>query len=76
MDNFTEPLMEDAIEKRNLDLSTKGADAKDDDEHGNLLAHLVKHTQGTQIQFNFIFFDCLMCLGRPLDKNILKDEVI
>ena len=46
MDNFTEPLMEDAIEQRNLDLSTKGADTKDDDENGTLLTHLVRHTQG------------------------------
>jgi hypothetical protein len=45
IDNFTEPLMEDALAKRNLELS-KGADAKDDDEKGNLLAYLVKHTQG------------------------------
>jgi len=45
MDNFTEPLMEEALAKRNLELS-KGADAKDDDDNGNLLAYLVKHTQG------------------------------
>jgi hypothetical protein len=45
MDNFTEPLMEDALAKRNLELS-RGADAKDDDENGNLLGYLVKHTQG------------------------------
>ena len=45
MDNFTEPLMEDALAKRNLEVS-KGADAKDDNENGNLLAYLVKHTQG------------------------------
>ena len=45
MDNFTEPLMEDALARRNLELS-KGADAKNDDENGNLLEYLVKHTQG------------------------------
>jgi hypothetical protein len=45
MDRFTEPLMEEALAKRNIELS-KGADAKDDDEKGNLLEYLVKHTQG------------------------------
>ena len=45
MDNFTEPLMEDALAKRNLELA-KGADAKVEDENDNLLAHLVRHTQG------------------------------
>jgi hypothetical protein len=45
MDNFTEPLMEEALAKRKLKLS-KGVDAKDDDENDNLLAHLVRHTQG------------------------------
>jgi hypothetical protein len=45
MDNFTEPLMEDALAKRNLELS-KGVDAKDDEEKGNLLTYLVTHTQG------------------------------
>ena len=75
MDNFTEPLMEDAIAKRNLKLSDKGANAKGDDENGNLLAHLVKHTQGMEFQlpslqkFILRFWD-------SLDKNILKDEVI
>jgi hypothetical protein len=47
MDNFTEPLMEKALAKRILDLS-KESDSKDDDENGDLLAHLVKHTQGKQ----------------------------
>ena len=37
--------MEDALAKRNLELS-KGSNAKVDDENDNLLAHLVKHTQG------------------------------
>ena len=45
MDNFTEPLMEAALAKRNLELS-KGVDAKDNDENDNLLAHLVRHTKG------------------------------
>ena len=45
MDNFTEPLMEDALAKRSLKLS-EGADAKDDNENGNLLSYLVEHTQG------------------------------
>jgi hypothetical protein len=45
MDNFTEPLMEAALAKRDLELS-KGVNAKDNDEKDNLLAHLVRHTQG------------------------------
>ena len=45
MDSFTEPLMEAALAKRNLELS-KGVDIKDNDENDNLLAHLVRHTQG------------------------------
>jgi cytochrome P450 len=48
MDNFTEPLMEDALAKRNLELA-KGADAKVDEENDNLLAHLVRHTQDKNI---------------------------
>jgi len=40
--------MEDAIAKRNIELS-KGADSKDDDEKGNLLEYLVKHTQDKSI---------------------------
>ena len=51
MDNFTEPLMEDALAERNLELS-KGADAKDDIENGNLLAYLVRHTQGLLSSFD------------------------
>ena len=47
IDNFTEPLMEAALAKRNLELS-KGVDVKDNDENDNLLAHLVRHTQGKQ----------------------------
>ena len=48
MDNFTEPLMEEALAQRNLELSKKGTDTKHDDEKDNLLAHLVKHTQGKE----------------------------
>ena len=44
MDNFTEPLMEEALAKRNFELSN-GVEAKDED-NDNLLAHLVRHTQG------------------------------
>ncbi|KAF8810019.1 cytochrome P450 [Phlegmacium glaucopus] len=49
IDDFTEPLMEDALAKRNLELNNDGADDKDDDENSNLLAHLVKHTQDKNI---------------------------
>ena len=45
MDSFTEPLMETALAKRILELS-KGVETKDNDENDNLLAHLVRHTQG------------------------------
>lgn len=45
MDDFTESLMEEAFEKRKLELA-KGADAKVDNENDNLLAHLIRHTQG------------------------------
>ena len=54
MDNFTEPLMEDALAKRNFELS-KGADAKDDDENANLLAYLVRHTQGILSLLSLLF---------------------
>jgi hypothetical protein len=54
MDSFTEPLMEEALAKRNLELS-KGADAKDDDEKGNLLEYLVKHTQGMLSSSSLLF---------------------
>ena len=56
IDNFIEPLMENAIQKRNTELSTN---AKDDDENGNLLAHLVKHTQGMEFPSDLLF-NCLM----------------
>ena len=59
IDNFTEPLMEEALAKRNLELS-KGADAKDDDEKGNLLEYLVKHTQGMLALLILLFSICLM----------------
>ncbi|KAF8164774.1 cytochrome P450 monooxygenase pc-2 [Crassisporium funariophilum] len=49
MDGFTEPLVRDALAKREADIaSQKGTDAKNDEED-NLLAHLVKHTQDTKI---------------------------
>ena len=47
MDNFIEPLMEEALARRNLEMSKNGVDVKDD-ESENLLAHLVKHTQGKE----------------------------
>ena len=50
IDNFTEPLMEEALAKRNVELSQKGTGTKDD-ESDNLLAHLVKHTQGKKFLF-------------------------
>ena len=67
--------MEEALAKRNLELS-KGAEAKDDDEKGNLLEYLVKHTQG-MLSLSILFFNCLIsfCGNTLLDKNILKDEV-
>ena len=79
IDNFIEPLMEEAIATRNLELS-KGADAKDDDdEKGNLLAYLVKHTQGMLSSFKLTLLFKMLTMtfcGRFLDKNVLKDEVI
>ena len=51
--------MEEALAKRNLELS-KGADAKDDDEKGNLLEYLVKHTQGMLALLILRFSICLM----------------
>lgn len=53
MDKFTEPLMEDALARRNLELS-KGALAKDDEENKILLAYLVKHTQGMLSSLNLL----------------------
>jgi hypothetical protein len=56
IDSFTEPLMEDALSKRVLELS-KGTGAKDDEaEKGNLLAYLVKHTQGMLSFFLLIVY--------------------
>ena len=54
MDNFTEPLMEAALAKRNLELA-KGVEAKVDHENDNLLAHLVRHTQGSVISVESAF---------------------
>ena len=43
MDKFTEPLMQEALARRNLELSENGAGVKGYGS-GTLLAHLVKHT--------------------------------
>jgi hypothetical protein len=51
MDTFTEPLMEEALARRNLELSENGADVKDDRSE-TLLAHLVNHTQGKESPLN------------------------
>ena len=74
IDNFTEPLMEEALAKRKLELSKKATDTKDD-ESDNLLGHLVKHTQGKESSLN-ILSAYLMFFLDALDKEILKDEVI
>ena len=58
MDKFTEPLMEEALARRNLELSENGADTKDDGS-GTLLAHLVNHTQGKESPLNLLRH-CLM----------------
>jgi hypothetical protein len=75
MDNFTEPLMEAALARRKIELSNKGEDSKDDDEHENLLAHLVKHTQGKD-SLVILLSNLLNVFSLDaLDKKILKDEV-
>ena len=78
IDGFIEPLLEDALSKRKLELSKNGTDVKDDSENGNLLAHLVKHTQSKQCPLNLLFSisSCFFFGGDALDKDILKDEVI
>ena len=68
--------MEEALAQRNLELSKKGTDTKHDDEKDNLLAHLVKHTQGKEFRLNFFFPITHYLFWDALDKNILKDEVI
>ena len=75
MDNFTEPLMEDALARRKLELS-RGAEAKNDDDNGNLLEYLVKHTEGMRFSLSPSFLFAYFILLDDLDKNILKDEVI
>ena len=47
IDKFTEPLMDEALARRTLELSENGVDVKDN-ESGTLLAHLVKHTEGKE----------------------------
>ena len=60
MDKFTEPLVEAAISRRNLEMSENGADVKDGGSE-NLVAHLVKHTQGKESPLNFLQVrHCLM----------------
>jgi hypothetical protein len=73
MDEFTEPLMEEAIAKRNLELSRNGTDIKDDGSE-TLLDHLVKHTEGKESPLNLLRH-CLI-FWNALDKSILKDEVV
>ena len=74
MDKYTEPLMEEALARRNLELSENGADVKDDTSE-TLLAHLVKHTQGKESLSDPLRHYLMFFLG-ALDKSILKDEVI
>ena len=74
MDKYTEPLMEEALARRNLELSENGADIKDDTSE-TLLAHLVKHTQGKESLSNPLLHYLMFFLG-TLDKSILKDEVV
>ena len=58
MDKFMEPLMEEALARRNLEISENGADVKDGGSE-NLLVHLVKHTQGKEFPLNLLRH-CLM----------------
>ena len=69
IDKFTEPLMEEAIARRNLELSENGADVKDDASE-TLLAHLVKHTQGKDSLSNPPLRHCLMFFFGTLQKRI------
>ncbi|KAF8810023.1 cytochrome P450 [Phlegmacium glaucopus] len=69
IDNFMEPLMEDALAKRSLELSNNGADGKGDDENSNLLAHLVKHTQDKNILKDELVN--LLVAGRDTTKSLL-----
>jgi hypothetical protein len=55
--------MEAALAQRDLELSKKGTDTKDDDEKDNLLAHLVKHTQGKEFLLKPSFQLLNMFLG-------------
>ncbi|KAF8810034.1 cytochrome P450 monooxygenase pc-3, partial [Phlegmacium glaucopus] len=70
IDNFAEPLMEDALAKRNLELSNNGADGKGDDENSNLLAHLVKHTQDKHFLI-LIKLVNLLVAGRDTTMSLL-----
>lgn len=72
MDEFTDPLMKMALEKREKDLS-EGIESKDKEEM-TLLAHLVNHTQGREISM----LNCSILKFKPTDfsdPKILKDEV-
>ena len=75
IDNFTEPLMEDALARRNIKLS-KGADAEDDNENSNLLAYLVEHTQGMLSSMSLLCQLLNVFLWDALDRSLLKDEVV
>lgn len=72
MDEFTEPLIEAALAKRNLELSRNGTDIKDDGSE-TLLDNLVNRTQGKESLFNLLRY-CLI-FWNALEKSILKDEV-
>lgn len=50
MDSFTEPLMIDALAKRDKDMKSEArGERKVEDEDLTLLSHLVKHTQDPKI---------------------------
>ena len=62
MDDFTEPLMENALAKESFQLKN-GIDVKDDHENETLLAHLVKSTEGKQYSSNLCFVHSCLFSG-------------
>ncbi|PPQ71744.1 hypothetical protein CVT24_006508 [Panaeolus cyanescens] len=75
IDRFTEPILKEALAKRERRLASKasGGDEKIDEEENTLLAHLVNHTQDPKILMDELVN--LLVAGRDTTMSLLTFSV-
>ncbi|KAF9040810.1 cytochrome P450 [Panaeolus papilionaceus] len=75
IDAFTEPILKEALEKREQRLKNKASndDDKNDEEENTLLAHLVNHTQDPKILMDELVN--LLVAGRDTTMSLLTFSV-